>query len=271
MASSEHEWRKLADDFEQQWNFPKCVGAVDGKHVVITAPPNSGSIYYNYKHTHSIVLMAICDANYKFLYIDVGRNGRQSDGGIFNKCSFATALDDGELQLPEPRALAGNELHLPYVVVADDAFALRTNVMKPYPGRNLNPSQRIFNYRLSRARRVIENAFGIMCSKFRVMHSPILLDAEKARKVTLACCALHNFLISRKSIAYAPTSSIDQRVDHGNISEGQWRNEIPDGTMYPLERDPTRYISANAKKVRENFESYFMSADGEVPWQFKFI
>lgn len=271
MPSTEAEWLEIARGFEQHWNFPNCVGAVDGKHVVLNAPPNSGSIYYNYKHTHSIVLMAICDANYKFLYVDAGCNGRISDGGIFNKSSFATALDNNELPIPSPRALSGRYLPVPYVIVADDAFALRPTLMKPFPGRNLTVSQRIFNYRLSRARRIIENAFGIMSAKFRVMRSPILLDADKSRKVTLACCTLHNFLITRKSSVYTTAGSVDQYGYDGAMIEGSWRRDAPDHTMYPLERDPGRYISYNAKKVREEFENYFTSANGELPWQYKYI
>lgn len=270
--STEDEWRKVADEFEEQWNFPNCLAAVDGKHVVMNAPPNAGSLYYNYKKTHSIVLMAICDANYKFIYVDAGCNGRLADGGVFNRCSFATALNNGTLNIPQPRALPRSDIVAPYVIVADDAFALRNNIMKPFPGSFLSPSRRVFNYRLSRARCVIENAFGIMSAKFRVLLSPILLDANKTRKITLACCALHNFLITRRSRAYIATGSMDHSREDGTIVEGNWRRVVPEGMMYELEQNPAmRYATDDAKKVRNNFEAYFMSAAGEVPWQFKLI
>ena len=81
--STVDEWHQVANSFESQWNFPHCLGALDGKHVVMQAPKNSGSVYYNYKGTFSVVLMALVGANYKFLYIDVGSCGKNSDGGIF--------------------------------------------------------------------------------------------------------------------------------------------------------------------------------------------
>lgn len=268
--ASEEEWRNVADSFKQ-WNFPHCIGAIDGKHVVMTAPPNSGSIYFNYKHTHSIVLMAICDGNYKFIYIDAGSNGRISDGGVFNKCSFANSLKRGSLHLPEAQKLTGRNANVPYVLVADDAFALKPNIMKPFSGRNLSPAERVFNYRLSRSRRCIENAFGILSARFRVLRSPILLDAAKARKITLACCALHNLLLTKNADKYAPVGTMDQYTTDGSIIEGSWRREHPENTMYPLERVVPRYIADNANNVREEFKEFFMSADGEVPWQFKYI
>lgn len=189
----------------EKWNFPHCIGAIDGKHVVMTAPPNSGSIYYNYKNTHSIVLMAMCDGNYKFTYVDAGCNGRISDGGVFNKCSLAAALERGALHIPEPQPLPGMDTNTPYVIVADDAFAFKENIMKPFSGRDLSASRRVFNYRLSRARRCIENVFGIMSARFRILRKPINLDAAKTRKVTLACCALHNFLMSLNENMYSPS------------------------------------------------------------------
>lgn len=84
--SSQPEWLKISKTFEKRWDFPHAFGAIDGKHVIIRKPSN----YYNYKHTHSIILLAIAGPDYECLYLDVGSNGRYS--GVWNKSSLLQAV-----------------------------------------------------------------------------------------------------------------------------------------------------------------------------------
>ena len=88
MPSTEEEWLAVNRKYEQMWNFPNCIGAIDGKHVVIQAPANAGSSFYNYKGSHTVVLLAICDAHYCFVMVDVGDGGRHSDGGVLPHSVF---------------------------------------------------------------------------------------------------------------------------------------------------------------------------------------
>ena len=100
------EWQQVADGFQAQWNFPNCLGVLDGKHINIRPPPGTGSTFYNYKHTFSIVLMALVDSKYKFLYVDVGCNGRISDGAVFGGCSLQDALEKRTSNIPAPASLS---------------------------------------------------------------------------------------------------------------------------------------------------------------------
>ncbi len=103
-------------------------------NVVIRAPVNSGSLFFNYKGTHSVVLLAVVDAQYCFRVVDVGSYGRTSDGGALANSTFGQALRDGTLGLPQDALLPGAE-HLrpqPHVFVADEAFPLRRDLMRPF-------------------------------------------------------------------------------------------------------------------------------------------
>ncbi|GFY77132.1 DDE Tnp4 domain-containing protein [Trichonephila inaurata madagascariensis] len=84
VPESENEWKMVAEEFWAKWNFPLCLGAMDGKHIRIKPQSHSRATYRNYKRFFSIVLLALVDANLKFLYVDVGTNGRVSDGGNLN-------------------------------------------------------------------------------------------------------------------------------------------------------------------------------------------
>ncbi|GFN90856.1 nuclease harbi1-like protein [Plakobranchus ocellatus] len=156
--TSEH----IVNGFYERWQFSLCADAIDGKHVQLKAPTNSGSQYFNYKGHHSIVLMATCDARSKFVVIDGGAFGSSSDGGIFQDSNFFQLLRSNKLHLPDPKKISNTNVEVPYVFVGDEAFPLLENLMRPFPRRDLSDDIRIFNYRLSRARKQIECAFGIL-------------------------------------------------------------------------------------------------------------
>lgn len=138
--------------------------------------------------------MRVVDANYNFIYADVGCQGRISDGGVFNNTSFSKALESCKMHLPSDTPLPGRTQPSLYIFV-DDAFPLLRNILKPYPGvQEKGSKSRIFNYRLSRACRISMNVFGILSSVFRVFRKPLLLSPEKATRITLAAIHLHNYL-----------------------------------------------------------------------------
>ena len=97
--STPEEWKSISKDFEKFWNFPNCIGAIDGKHVLIQAPANSGSAYFNYKKTFSIVLMAVCNAKYQFTLVDIGDIGRQSDGSVYGSSHLGYAIENNKLNV----------------------------------------------------------------------------------------------------------------------------------------------------------------------------
>lgn len=189
-------WMSIANDFEMRWNFPHCVGAIDGKHIVIKKPKKSGSSYFNYKHNFSIGLLSSVDANKQFTFIDVGSMGRFSDGSIFSSCELEKRMVTGSLQLPTPAQSPSFPHELPYVFVGDEAFPLMVSLMIPYPRTKINNSyeNKVFNYRLSRARQTVECTFGILASRFRVFQKPYEIKVATVVDVVKAACILHNYL-----------------------------------------------------------------------------
>ena len=150
--------------------------------MVMFAPAGSGSSSCNYKKTHSIVLLGVCDAKYKFILVDIGDSSRQTDGSVYHYSHLGFAIEDKKLNIPKNSQIRHTNRVLPYVFVGDDAFGLKRHMMKPYPFANLSVDKHIFNYTLSRARRVIENTFGIAASRFRAFHRPIKASVNKVKK-----------------------------------------------------------------------------------------
>lgn len=263
MPTKPEEWVSTSEGFKSTWNFPNCIGAIDGKHIAIKKPPGSGSYYFNYKKFFSIVLMAVVNANYEFLMADVGVNGRVSNGGVIAVTEFGQRLADSTLNLPEPQAIVPNGNRMPFVFVADDAFAMSENLLKPYGGERLDHNQQVFNYRLSRARRVSENAFGILSTRFGIFRSPIQLAPDKAATVTLTCCYLHNFL-RKKSTLYLRPGSVDWEDVNHEVHPADWRKE--QHQLNNLATCRSRNIGVVVRSVRDSYREYFCT-QGRVHWQ----
>ena len=135
--SNSEEWLKISEAFQSRSNFPNCLGAIDGKHIQIRPPPSTGSEYFNCKKTFSIILLAIADPNYECIYADVGSNSRMNDSGVWNSSDLRRKIEDDDLSIPPPTPLPYGCIITPYVFAGDDAFALKSCMMKPYPQKDL--------------------------------------------------------------------------------------------------------------------------------------
>ncbi|KAL4118911.1 hypothetical protein QTP88_011790 [Uroleucon formosanum] len=213
LVPTEQKWKEIASEFWTCWNFPNCLGAIDGKHVTIQAPPNSGSQYFCYKKTFSIVLLALVDAHYNFIAVDVGSFG-------------------------------------------DEAFPLKTYLLRPYPGKQLDCNEkRLYNYRLCRARRVVENAFGLLSQKFRIYNRRMQAKPENADVIILTTCVLHNFIKKYDGKLTYVRDNKQTSEDHStpinlmNIS-------IQGGIA-----------TREAFGMRETYKHFFNSPCGSIPWQ----
>uniref|UniRef100_A0A671PE27 DDE Tnp4 domain-containing protein n=1 Tax=Sinocyclocheilus anshuiensis TaxID=1608454 RepID=A0A671PE27_9TELE len=233
----ESDWRAIAEGFSSKWAFPHCLGANDGKTVPCS---------------YNIVLLAVVDASYLFRVVDIGAFGKSSDGGTLFASALGRALRDGTLNLPDDEPLPNGE-HLgkvPFVFVGDEAFPLRKHLLHPYPGRAIPADQRIFNFHLSHARRIVKNAFGIMAAQFRVYHRLMELSPCNAEKIVQATSILHNFIRWGHQNSPSTTGSAD-----------------PGTALNAAGRMGSNTVSREALAVREKYREYFNSpCDAVVPW-----
>lgn len=214
---------------------------MDGKHIAFTARKEDGSYYWNYKGYDSIVLLAMVDANCRFIYINIGCNGRVSDGGVLRRSDLWSIIERGAQYFPPDGSICNNRT-LPYVIVGNNAFPLHKHLIKPYSSKSTESVKKNFNYRLSRARHTVEHAFGILSSRFRIFQSRINLDVNKVDNIVKACCALHNFLLD----------SNDRHIE-GIAAPEELETVLPEEIC----------DSSNASSVRDQFAAYF-SNEGKL-------
>lgn len=172
--------------------------------------------------------------------------------GIFSKCLLGRAIKNHLFDIPEAKALPGSIVKMPFVFLGDEAFPLLNNLLKPYPRNQsmIDREKAIFNYRLSRARRIVENAFGLLSQNFRIFYTPICLNVTVTENLIACACILHNLIIDERGV---PTDM-----------DELFNNELHSLTEYnEIESDSPQELKS---KIRDAFKEYFNSI-GSVSWQ----
>ena len=158
---------------------------------------NAGSGYFNRKTTHSVVFLAICNANYEFILVNIGDSERQSDGSGYVNCHLGFCIENKKLSIPACDEIV-NDSGVKFLkgFLRRRSFWTKTTYDEAIHRAKITQltiAQLIFNYRLSLARRFIENAFSIMTTRFRIFPRPMIVNVDKAVNITKACVALYNF------------------------------------------------------------------------------
>ena len=198
MPKSAEEFKEKVIDMEELWQFPCCWAAGDGCHITMKCPPGgleSCKEYHNFKNFYSIVLMGVVDSRYRFVWGNCEYAGNSHDAIILKSTELWTNIVEDGL-LPNIGKKIG-EISCPPLFVGDSAFPLHTWPLKPYTNAVLTPQQRYFNYRLSRARKVTEGAYGQLKGRWRVLLRKNESSKEQVRITPLACIVLHNICTDR--------------------------------------------------------------------------
>ena len=250
------EWLEVEKEFYRKGAFPNVIGCIDGNHIAIQKPAKSGSLYYNYKKFFSIVMLALVYANLKFLWVDIGSNGACSDAQIFNDSLLKRAIEDGTINFPEATALPGEETRLPYCILGDDAFALRTWLMKPHSKRNLSREERAFNKRLSRVRIFVEHSFGVLANRFRCLLTTMRQRTQTVRSIVFTTVILHNIIRSRYQQDHQRQDPDNNQPTNRNLEDMDDRQNTNSGTD-------------RAKRQRQYLTDYLNSPEAMHPWQYQ--
>lgn len=219
--------------------------------------------------------MATCDFQYKFCMVDIGAQGSAHDSSVFKESEFGRAFLEHKMPIPEPAMLPGSNIRFPYYLVADQAFPLHDNIMRPYPGDHLPEPSKVFNYRLSRARRTIENTFGILAQRWRCLRHAIAGDVVTCEKIIKACVVLHNFVqreeedIPVSQRQYCPPGFVDHEESNGDVVLGLWRNET--NQLRSVGRMGANNATRKSQQNRDKLRDFLISPEGALTWQLEQI
>ena len=230
--------RNVVDGFKLKWQMIQCAGAIDGCHIPVKPPALNHTDYYNRKGWYSIVLQAVVDHGYLFTDIMVGWPGSMHDARVLANSQLYHKATNKEILNDFSQNVLGKDI-LPFLV-GDSAYPLSTWLMKPFPHNSaMTNNQKTFNYHLSRARIVAENAFGRLKARWRRLLRQNDMDIAHVPQVVTACCILHNMC-----------------EVHGDAFVDSWlegaRLEQPGCAATPV------ITSAHSKDIRDTLVQYFM-------------
>ena len=180
------------EGFEVRWGFPQAAGAIDGTHIPILRPPGeSGSDYYNRKGFYSIVMQAVVDFRGRFMDAYIGWPGKVHDARVLANSSLYIKGEAGTFLPDLKRQLNG--INVPLCILGDPAYPALNWLMKVYPEHgNMSSKEKLFNYCLSRARMIVENAFGCLKGRWRCLLKRNDSQVTNVISITSACVVLHN-------------------------------------------------------------------------------
>ncbi|XP_041376825.1 protein ANTAGONIST OF LIKE HETEROCHROMATIN PROTEIN 1-like [Gigantopelta aegis] len=173
----------ILNGFEKVWGFPQCAGAIDGTHIPIIAPKEDHCDYYNRKGWHSIIPQAVVDYRYVFIDVNTGWPGSVHDARVLGNSNLYSQCEKGTC-FSQPKTPIGGVDMSPFLI-GDAAYPLLSWLMKPFrQTMETHDDIKHFNYRLSRARMVVENAFGRLKGRFRLLTAVTLHNICEMRKDT---------------------------------------------------------------------------------------
>lgn len=244
--------KKMAEDFETMWGFPMVIGAIDGTHIPFNPPTNLTSDFHNYKGWSSVMAIAICDATGKATWIASGFPGRMSDSGAFKGTDLYKKISQHGVMPQTSRTING--VKVPFTILGDSGFALESWLLKPFTYHSaLSQNQKIFNYRLSRARRTVENMFGRVKLRWRRLLRGLDVQYERTHKVINVAFALHN-ICETNGLVVNPTPD---EVQENQLLESR----------FPQPNAVSSRENYNGGMIREKLMEYFASQN--QPWSGK--
>lgn len=257
---STDKWKAIANRFNELWDIPNCLGAIDRKHIRIQKLHNTGSRNYNSKN-HSIILMAACDADGLFTMIETRYACSGNEGGAFQNLSLTHWLERDGLNLPQSSPLPHDETsqEVPYFFIGNNAFPLKRYLLRPFPNEHkIDNKKIIYNYRFSRGTKTMERSFDMMAQKFQVLLTPVrCFSYQTVASISKAACILHNFVGVKDGLENsAPVVECDQ---FNGTQEFNLQEEVMQINAY-----------SSGATVRKYMSNYFIKAGASLPWQYNY-